>query len=35
VRLLPKQRQTMFFSATLDGAVGRIADVYTKNPVRH
>jgi superfamily II DNA/RNA helicase len=35
VRLLPKDRQTMFFSATLDGAVGRIADVYTKNPVRH
>ena len=35
VRLLPKNRQTMFFSATLDGAVGRIADVYTKNPVRH
>jgi ATP-dependent RNA helicase RhlE len=35
VRLLPKQRQTMFFSATLDGAVGRIADVYTKDPIRH
>ena len=25
----------MFFSATLDGAVGRIAEVYTKDPVRH
>ena len=25
----------MFFSATLDGAVGRIAEVYTRNPVRH
>jgi ATP-dependent RNA helicase RhlE len=35
VRRLPKDRQTMFFSATLDGAVGRIADVYTRNPVRH
>ena len=35
VRLLPKDRQTMFFSATLDGAVGRIAEVYTRNPVRH
>jgi ATP-dependent RNA helicase RhlE len=35
VRMLPKDRQTMFFSATLDGAVGRIADVYTRNPVRH
>ncbi|CAN5667244.1 hypothetical protein BH18ACT17_BH18ACT17_01110 [soil metagenome] len=35
VRRLPKDRQTMFFSATLDGAVGRIADVYTRNAVRH
>ena len=35
VRRLPKERQTMFFSATLDGAVGRIAQVYTNNPVRH
>jgi superfamily II DNA/RNA helicase len=35
VRQLPKDRQTMFFSATLDGAVGRIADVYTRDPVRH
>jgi ATP-dependent RNA helicase RhlE len=35
VRRLPKQRQTMFFSATLDGAVGRIAQVYTNNPVQH
>ncbi len=35
VRHLPKDRQTMFFSATLDGAVGRIAQVYTRNPVRH
>jgi superfamily II DNA/RNA helicase len=35
IRQLPKDRQTMFFSATLDGAVGRIADVYTRDPVRH
>ena len=35
VRQLPKDRQTMFFSATLDGAIGRMADVYTRNPVRH
>ena len=35
VRRLPKDRQTMFFSATLDGAVGRIAEVYTRNPVLH
>jgi ATP-dependent RNA helicase RhlE len=35
VRHLPKARQTMFFSATLDGAVGRIAEVYTHDPVRH
>jgi ATP-dependent RNA helicase DeaD/ATP-dependent RNA helicase RhlE len=35
VRYLPRDRQTMFFSATLDGAVGRIAEVYTRNPVRH
>jgi superfamily II DNA/RNA helicase len=35
VRHLSKDRQTMFFSATLDGAVGRIAAVYTRDPVRH
>jgi ATP-dependent RNA helicase RhlE len=35
VRRLPKDRQTMFFSATLDGAIGRIAEVYTRNPMRH
>jgi ATP-dependent RNA helicase RhlE len=35
VRHLPSDRQTMFFSATLDGAVGRIAEVYTRDPVRH
>jgi superfamily II DNA/RNA helicase len=35
VRHLPKNRQTMFFSATLDGAVGRIASAYTRDPIRH
>ncbi len=35
VRHLPADRQTMFFSATLDGAVGHIAAVYTRDPVRH
>lgn len=35
VRRIPKDRQTMFFSATLDGAVGRLAEHYTRNPVRH
>jgi superfamily II DNA/RNA helicase len=34
VRLLPAQRQTMFFSATLDGAVGELARAYTVNPSR-
>lgn len=31
----PADRQTMFFSATLDGEVGRIADRYTNTPRRH
>ena len=35
VRRIPKQRQTMFFSATLDGAVGNLARAYTNEPVRH
>jgi superfamily II DNA/RNA helicase len=35
VRRLPKQRQTMFFSATLDGAVGRIASAYTNDARLH
>lgn len=35
VRRISKQRQTMFFSATLDGRVGRLAASYTKNPVLH
>jgi ATP-dependent RNA helicase RhlE len=35
VRRLPAERQTMFFSATLEGAVGHLAARYTKNAVRH
>lgn len=34
VRLLPAQRQTMLFSATLDGEVGGLAREYTLNPSR-
>jgi len=29
------RRQTMFFSATLEGLVGHLARVYTTNPARH
>jgi ATP-dependent RNA helicase RhlE len=35
VRRIPKKRQTMFFSATLDGQVGRLARSYTHDPVLH
>jgi ATP-dependent RNA helicase RhlE len=35
VRRIPKRRQTMFFSATLDGEVGRLARAYTTDPVLH
>jgi ATP-dependent RNA helicase RhlE len=34
VRRLPARRQTMLFSATLDGAVGELARAYTSNPSR-
>jgi superfamily II DNA/RNA helicase len=34
VRRLPEQRQTMFFSATLDGEVGDLARRYTSFPAR-
>ena len=34
VARLPKKRQTMFFSATLDGQVGELARAYTTNPSR-
>ena len=30
-----RKRQTMFFSATLDGRVGQLARSYTNEPVRH
>jgi ATP-dependent RNA helicase RhlE len=30
-----RQRQTMFFSATLDGRVGQLAHSYTRDAVRH
>jgi superfamily II DNA/RNA helicase len=32
VRRLPQNRQTMFFSATLDGEVGELAHAYTRSP---
>ncbi|HEY3017994.1 MAG TPA: DEAD/DEAH box helicase [Gaiellaceae bacterium] len=34
VRRLPRNRQTMFFSATLDGPVGELARAYTNSPSR-
>jgi ATP-dependent RNA helicase RhlE len=34
VRRLPRNRQTMFFSATLDGEVGELARAYTSSPSR-
>ena len=34
VRRLPRKRQTMLFSATLDGEVGELARAYTNNPSR-
>jgi superfamily II DNA/RNA helicase len=34
VRRLPRNRQTMFFSATLDGEVGALARAYTSSPSR-
>jgi superfamily II DNA/RNA helicase len=34
VRRLPHNRQTMLFSATLDGEVGELARAYTNNPSR-
>jgi ATP-dependent RNA helicase RhlE len=34
VRRLPQSRQTMFFSATLDNAVGELANAYTRDAVR-
>ncbi len=34
VKRLPRERQTMFFSATLDGEVGELAREYTQSPAR-
>jgi len=31
----PAERQTLFFSATLEGATGRVAEAYTRKPRRH
>jgi ATP-dependent RNA helicase RhlE len=35
VSLMPRKRQTLFFSATLDGEVTQIAREYTVDPCRH
>ena len=35
VAMTPRDRQTLLFSATLEGEVGRLAAAYTDNPVRH
>jgi superfamily II DNA/RNA helicase len=35
VRACPRARQTLFFSATLDGEAGRTAEQYTTDAVRH
>ena len=33
VRQTPKDRQTLFFSATLEGEAGRVAESYTTDPI--
>ena len=35
VKKLPRKRQTLFFSATLEGATGKLADAYTRDARRH
>jgi superfamily II DNA/RNA helicase len=35
VKQTPNDRQTMFFSATLEGAIGQVAQSYTQNARRH
>jgi ATP-dependent RNA helicase RhlE len=35
VKMTARERQTLLFSATLQGEVGRIAKAYTTNPRRH
>jgi ATP-dependent RNA helicase RhlE len=34
LRRIPRERQTMLFSATLDGEVGELAQAYTRDPKR-
>jgi superfamily II DNA/RNA helicase len=35
VKMTARERQTLLFSATLEGEVGRVASAYTSNPRRH
>jgi ATP-dependent RNA helicase RhlE len=35
VKMTARERQTLLFSATLEGEVGRVAAAYTTNPRRH
>jgi ATP-dependent RNA helicase RhlE len=35
VAKMPRDRQTLFFSATLEGAAGKLAAAYTRNARRH
>jgi superfamily II DNA/RNA helicase len=35
VSLTPSDRQTLFFSATLEGATGKVAKSFTRDAVRH
>jgi superfamily II DNA/RNA helicase len=35
VALTPRDRQTLFFSATLEGAAGKVAKAYTRDARRH
>jgi len=35
VKQTPPDRQTLFFSATLEGAAGRVAEAYTRDARRH
>jgi ATP-dependent RNA helicase RhlE len=35
VKQIPSDRQTLFFSATLEGATGKLAAAYTRKPRRH
>src|SRR5215467_1438083 len=34
VSVVPKERQTLCFSATMDGAIAQLVRDYTRNPVR-